>query len=254
MKITKYLAAALLTSTFVSAPMAAIMPVKFEFSQGGFYSYELDQDNNLVQGALTNASITGSFIGKDRNGDGQLYARSELAASLGLGPFGNELIYAEITFNGFGTTAGPQTVVYDATGIDLFGGISDMTSIFSAFMGIAYNLDGGELGDTADEGLSLGLFAPSTNYTIGSLFAPYWNAEEYLGADVTGICDNINLCGLVFEALPAMTASGAELSGPFFLTTETLQMTQVPVPTPTLLGMLLGAFAGLFMLRQVRKA
>jgi hypothetical protein len=40
---------------------------------------------------------------------------------------------------------------------------------------------------------------------------------------------------------------------PFFLSTETLQMTQVPVPAPTLYGLLAGILGGLFMLGKLRK-
>jgi hypothetical protein len=253
MKYSKFLLAAALISASIATANAAIMPVKFEFTQSGFYSYEFDQDDNLLKGVLTNASITGSFVGKDMDGDGQIYARGQLAVDAGYGPFGNELISAEVTFNGFGTSAGPQTVVYDKNGIDGFGGQSDMTSLFSAFMGIAYNLDGGALGDTADEGLSLSLFSPSTNYGVGSAFAAYWDDPDFLKGEVTGLCDTISACGLVFEALPAPTPSGAMAVTPFFLSTETLQMTQVPVPAPTLYGLLAGILGGLFMLGKLRK-
>ncbi|WP_371195711.1 hypothetical protein [Glaciecola sp. SC05] len=254
MKYSKCLLAAALACSCVAASKAAIAPVKFEFTQSGFYSYEFDQNGDLVKGALTNASITGSFTGMDMDGDGQIYARGQVAADFGFGPFGNELIAAEVTFNGFGTTNGPQTIVYDSTGIDAFGGPSDMTSLFSTFMGIAYNLDGGALGDTPDEGLSLGLFAPSTNFTVGSLFATYWDDPDYLKGEVTGVCDGIISCASVFEAVPAPTQSGAAAITPFFLTSETLQMKQIAVPTPALYGLFASIFGGLFMLRQTRKA
>ncbi|MBT1450364.1 hypothetical protein KJ365_05675 [Glaciecola sp. XM2] len=255
MKYSKFLLTVALTSAYIASSHADVVPVKFEFTQSGFYSYEFDQDNNLLQGALTNASITGSFVGKDMDGDGQIYARSLLASQRDPfpGPFGNELIYAEVTFNGFGTTRGPQTVVYDSRGIDDFGGPSDMTSLFSAFMGIAYNLDGGMLGDTADEGLSLSLFAPSTNYSVGSAFADYWANDDFLNSEVTSTCDTVNACGLVFEAVRADTISRAAAITPFFLSTETFQMRQVAVPTPTIFGLFSGVLGGLFMLRKLRK-
>lgn len=255
MKYSKFLLAVALTGACIASSLASVVPVKFEFTQSGFYSYEFDQENNLLQGALTNASITGSFVGKDMDGDGQIYARSFAASQRepSAGPFGNELIYAEVTFNGFGTKSGPQTVVYDSRGIDPSGGPSDMTSFFSAFMGIAYNLDGGVLGDTADEGLSLSLFAPSTNYSVGSAFADYWANSDFLINEVTSTCDTFNACGLVFEAVRANTALGAAAITPFFLSTETLQMRQVAVPAPTIYGLFASIFGGLFMLRSLRK-
>nr|WP_136250825.1 hypothetical protein [Ningiella ruwaisensis] len=254
MKHLKYILAAAFASLYVAASNAAIMPVKFEFSQDGFYSYNFDENGLLVQGELLEASISGFFTGKDLDGDGQLYARSRLASDppLNYGPFGNELITAEVTFSGFGTSAGPQTIVYDKNGTDPFGNPSDMNSLFSAFMGIAYNLDGGPLGDTEDEGVSFSLFAPSTNFTLGSLFSPYWSEPNWLGAANTGVCDGTLFCGAVFEAFPADTPDGARAVAPFYLSTNALQIEQVAVPAPTLFGLLAGVFGGLVLLRQLR--
>ncbi|MEO0423286.1 MAG: hypothetical protein AAF184_13165 [Pseudomonadota bacterium] len=121
--------------------------VTIEYSQGGYSS---------------GGTIEGVLSGTDLDGDGRLYAVSRFISDVFGLPFGNEVDYAEITFTGFNLEA-PVTIVYDKS-------VADMEAFENAFMGFAYNIDGGPIGDQVDEGISLAVFAPSTNWWMGEFF------------------------------------------------------------------------------------
>ncbi|MEM9384779.1 MAG: hypothetical protein AAGA68_06940 [Pseudomonadota bacterium] len=121
--------------------------VTIEYAQGGYPS---------------GGTITGVLSGTDLDGDGRLYAVSRFIADVFGLPFGNEVDYAEITFTGFNLDA-PLTLTYDKS-------VADMEAFENAFMGFAYNIDGGALGDEPDEGISFAVFAPSTNWWMGEFF------------------------------------------------------------------------------------
>lgn len=151
--------------------------VTMEFSQAGF---------------STGGSISGFFRGTDLDGDGRIYAVSRAISNIFGLPFGNELEYAEVTFTGFGDTPGDRTVVYDKS-------VADMESPVNFFMAFAYNLDGGPIGDQPNEGMSLSVFSPSTNYNIGEAFSFVFANEA---SSQIGTCGVAALCGLVISLVP----------------------------------------------------
>ena len=171
-------------------------------------------------------SVTGFFRGTDLDGDGQIYAASPtLNMFLGI-PVGNELDYAEITFNGLGTTLGAQTIIYDRNQADIFNPIN-------TFFGFAYNIGSGIIGDEANEGISFSPFAPSTNYLLGEAFLGLFiNSIAEADRSSFGTCDGINNCGavleLVFDPNNGLTTVSQNLSSSI-----------VNVPEPTALGFLL---------------
>ncbi len=143
-----YLPIAIATCGLLSSLCAlAQETVTIEYSQGGYGS---------------GGTIEGVLSGTDLDGDGRLYAVSRFISDVFGLPFANEVDYAEITFTGFNLEA-PLTIVYDKS-------VADMEAFENAFMGFAYNIDGGVLGDEADEGISLAVFAPSTNWWMGEFF------------------------------------------------------------------------------------
>jgi hypothetical protein len=193
-------------------------PITYSFSQDGFSS---------------GGSISGFFSGRDLDGDGQLYAVSRgISEIFGL-PFGNELDYAEVTFEGFGDIPGESTVVYDKS-------VADMESPLNLFMAFAYNLDGGELGDDPDEGLSLSRFSPSTNYWLGEAFTFVFENES---SELIGACGTAPLCGGVLGLVPDEASPiGAvvvyeDFSGESVAT--------VRVPVPGVLWLMLGGLAAI---------
>lgn len=121
--------------------------------------------------------VDGFVIGEDLDGDGRLYSMAPfIGGALGQEP-GDEVDYVSVTFRNFdGRTF---TNVYDKSeaGIDAEANV---------FMGFAYNLDGGPIGDDADEGVSMGPLAPSTSYFMGPLF----NAASPVGRAEYGPCGN----------------------------------------------------------------
>jgi hypothetical protein len=152
-------------------------PVTLQFSQSGF---------------STGGTISGFFRGRDVDGDGQIYAVSRGISDIFSLPFGNELDYAEVTFSGFGDLPGSSTVVYDRS-------VADMESAAHLFMAFAYNVNGGPLGDEPDEGMSLSVFSPSTNFLIGNAFAFVFANEA---SQPVGTCGVAPQCGLVIALVP----------------------------------------------------
>jgi len=124
-------------------------------------------------------TVTGLLVGEDLNGDGQLYSVAPgLAGGLGIEPGGNEVTYASVRIEGvLGETV---TNVFDAS-------VADIEDNSNFFWGFAYNLDGGPLGDDADEGVSFAPLAPSTSYVLGPLFGPAFSPSV--------IPDPIRVCG-----------------------------------------------------------
>jgi len=124
-------------------------------------------------------TVTGILIGEDLNDDGRLYSVSPpLADALGLESGDSEVIYASVRIEDvLGRTV---TNVFDAS-------VADIDDPSNFFWGFAYNLDGGALGDEADEGVSFAPLAPSTTYVAGPLFAPAFTPSV--------IPDAISTCG-----------------------------------------------------------
>ena len=176
----------ILITLLVAIPSAysAVITVESHFYQGGFSG---------------GGSISGFFRGKDLDGDGQLYAASPFLSSILDIPVGNELEYAELTFNNLGTSLGAQTLVYDKNVADIF----DFSNFF---FGFAYNIGSASFGDEANEGFSFSPFAPSTNYLLGEAFIDLFIgsiAEEDRAS--FGSCNGINNCGAVLEIVPDST-------------------------------------------------
>ncbi|WP_018983183.1 hypothetical protein [Salinimonas chungwhensis] len=226
MKHLKYMLVVLLSSLCLSNSFAA--PITFEFSQTGFSS---------------GGSVHGYFRGTDLDNDGRIYASSLLSEMVTGTPFGNELDYAEVTFTGFGTTQGPQTLIYDKS-------VADMNSFENAFMAIAYNIDGGALGDDANEGLSLSVFSPSTNFWLGNEFVHIFS--QYTAQNV-GICDGLSICGAVLEFIPGPDPINDD---PVLIfqdyTTQSATLTNVPGPSS--IGLFLFAFFALLAVRKIQLA
>jgi len=124
-------------------------------------------------------TVTGLLVGEDLNGDGRLYSVAPgLAGELGIEPGGDEVTYASVRIEGvLGETV---TNVFDAS-------VADIEDNSNFFWGFAYNLDGGPLGDDADEGVSFAPLAPSTSYVVGQLFGPAFSPSV--------IPDPIRVCG-----------------------------------------------------------
>lgn len=184
-------------------------------TQASMISYKFSQD-----GFEGGGSVSGFFRGTDLNNDGRIYAASAtINSALGL-PFGNELDYAEVTFSGFGATPGPSTIIYDKS-------VADMNAFQSTFWAFAYNLDGGELGDEENEGLSFSTFSPSTNLYLGSAFLPVFQNEA---SREVGVCDGVMLCSAILGYEPdADSPIGAVVTYENY-TSEKLRLSQVPVP------------------------
>lgn len=156
-------------------------------AQGQTVTYEFSQT-----GFSTGGSVSGFFRGTDLDGDGRIYAVSRAISDIFGLPFGNELDYAEVTFTGFGDTPGARTVVYDKSA-------ADMESPRNFFMAFAYNLDGGPIGDQPNEGVSLSVFSPSTNYNMGEAFSFVFANES---SSQIGSCGVAASCGLVISLVP----------------------------------------------------
>jgi len=127
-------------------------------------------------------TVTGLLIGEDLNDDGRLYTVAPpLADALGLEGGGSEVTYASVRIEGvLGQTV---TNIFDAS-------VADINDPANFFWGFAYNLDGGELGDEADEGVSFSPLAPSTSYVGGPLFAPAFTPSVV--PDAIDVCGNAN--------------------------------------------------------------
>ena len=170
--VTKYLlsrlaGAALVAGVALPATNALAEQVSIQFSQtypGG-------------------GTVTGLLVGEDLNDDGRLYTVAPpLADALGLEGGGSEVTYASVRIEGvLGQTV---TNVFDAS-------VADINDPANFFWGFAYNLDGGALGDEADEGVSFAPLAPSTSYVGGPLFAPAFTPSV--------IPDTIDICGNASE-------------------------------------------------------
>ncbi len=177
MKAFTHVAAGLLLAGMTQLSWAQPQSITYEFSQTGFN---------------TGGSVSGFFRGTDLDGDGRIYAVSRTISDLFSVPFGNELDYAEVTFTGFGDTPGENTVVFDKS-------VADMESPRNTFMAFAYNLDGGPIGDQSNEGMSLSVFSPSTNYNMGEAFSFIFENEA---SDQIGSCGVAQFCGLVISLVP----------------------------------------------------
>lgn len=156
-------AALLLAGTTLAATNALAEQVSIQFSQtypGG-------------------GTVTGLIVGEDLDGDGRLYSVAPgLAGFLGIEAGGKEVTYASVRIEGvLGQTV---TNVFDAS-------VADIEDDSNFFWGFAYNLDGGPLGDEADEGVSFAPLAPSTSYVAGALFGPAFSPSV--------IPDPISSCG-----------------------------------------------------------
>jgi len=178
-------------------------PITYSFSQTGFSG---------------GGSVSGLFRGTDLDGDGRIYAAGPLFVLQGGLDSGNELDYLEVTIEGFDVTPDPVTQVYDKS-------VADMTEFVNALMGFAYNIDGGPIGDEADEGISFAFFSPSLNYAMGSAFAIAWNPPIH--DEVLNICGMGDICGSVFTAEPANNPSGYIAPDQYY-TSESV--TGVPLP------------------------
>ena len=111
-------------------------------------------------------TVTGLLVGEDIDGDGRLYSVAPgLADEVGVTPGGDEVTYASVTIRG--VLGEPVTNVFDAS-------VADINDSSNFFWGFAYNLDGGPLGDEANEGMSFAPLAPSTSYIAGPLFSGAW--------------------------------------------------------------------------------
>lgn len=211
--------------------------VTFRFSQSGFGS---------------GGSVSGFFRGTDLDGDGRIYAASSAVAQFTGLPFGNELDYAEVTFSGFGDQPGPTTVVYDKS-------VEDMESPRNTFMALAYNIDGGPWGDDPDEGASLAIFSPSTNYNMGQAFRAVFDPSPGTDQPV-GACGSGQACGLVISFVPDDTADiGAVVSFQDFSSTPVTGNVVAPrqaQPVPlspalsALIAAALAAFGALVLRRR----
>lgn len=121
--------------------------------------------------------IDGFVIGEDLDGDGRLYSMASFIGDFLGQPAGDEVDYMIVHFRNFQGRS--FTEVYDKS----VAGIEDDANVF---MGVAYNLDGGPLGDDENEGLSLAPLAPSTSYIMGPLFTP----ASAVGREAYGPCGN----------------------------------------------------------------
>jgi len=155
------------------------------------------------------------FWGRDLDGDGVLYSMSGfLAANIldsngaPLSP-GNELIRIEMSFVNF------LGIPYFQQVFDERETPMDLTPAFSstAFMGFAYNLDGGKFGDDANEGISLGPLAPSVWYAMGPLFGnilfPGQPQLGPCGLGGTSLCAAVTQLGFNETGLAVLTANYA---------------------------------------------
>lgn len=156
-RIRRSLLAACIGAASLAAPHALAETVSIQFSQtypGG-------------------GTITGLLVGEDLDGDGRLYSMNPFLGDTVGQPPGDEVTYASVRIED--VLGQPVNVVFDDSVGD---GIDDSAN---SFFGFAYNLDGGALGDDADEGVSFGPLAPSTSYFAGPLFA---TAAEPLGTSL----------------------------------------------------------------------
>ena len=155
--------AALLAGGILPASNALAEQVSIQFSQ-------------TIPGGGT---VTGILVGEDLNDDGRLYTVAPpLAEFLGLEGGGSEVTYASVRIEGvLGQTV---TNVFDAS-------VADINDPSNFFWGFAYNLDGGELGDEANEGVSFAPLAPSTSYVGGPLFAAAFSPSV--------VPDSVDVCG-----------------------------------------------------------
>ncbi|MEM1144343.1 MAG: hypothetical protein AAGI88_17310 [Pseudomonadota bacterium] len=214
-----------------SGASASMVSVESYFFQDGF---------------VGGGSISGFFRGTDIDGDGQIYtAAIPISIFTGL-PVGNELDYAEITFDGFGTTLGEQTLTYDKSVLSVLD-LADPTNPFSnpfSFFAFAFNIGGSSIGDEENEGFSFSPFAPSTNYLLGNLFEDVF-LTSIAGVDSSsfGSCDGIRSCAAVLELVPDSSAPDGIRTVSQNLSSSTVSVRRVPEP-----GTFALLFASLFCL------
>jgi len=169
-------AAVLLAGTALAATNALAEQVSIQFSQ----SYP------------GGGTVTGLLVGEDLDGDGRLYSVSPaLADALGLEAGGEEVTYASVRIEG--VLGEPVVNVFDAS-------VAPITDESNFFWGFAYNLDGGQLGDEENEGVSFAPLAPSTSYVGGPLFAPAFTPSVI--PDEIGPCGNAD--GFACSALTTL--------------------------------------------------
>lgn len=232
----KHGAVALLLTGMTQLSWGQGQTVTHDFSQTGFSG---------------GGSISGVFRGTDLDGDGRIYAVSRTISDLFEVPFGNELDYAEVTFTGFGDLPGETTVVYDKS-------VADMEDGRNTFMAFAYNLDGGPLGDDADEGISLSVFSPSTNYNAGNAFDFVYSSQT---GTTLGTCGVAEFCGLVISLVPdedspiGASVTFTDFSGsPVTGSTRSTEVRQVPLsPQLSLFIALALAALGIRVLKRQRE-
>jgi len=159
-------------------------PIGYNFSQGGFFFPDYDDDDSDYE--IETISVSGMFWGEDLDGDGTLAYFFDDD-----GEFGSEitgfmlelLVDGEVEFM-----------------IDVFD--PDFAEEIS-FFGLVYDLDGGPLGDGLDEGIGLGLFDFGDDDD-----APPWNFYASGSGPLPGCADEDSddegegaICGLLVDEL-----------------------------------------------------
>ena len=167
-------------------------------------------------------TVTGLLVGEDLDGDGRLYSMNPFVADFLGVPTGDEVTYASVRIDG--VLGEPVVVIFDAGVGD---GINDPSN---AFFGFAYNLDGGALGDDADEGVSFGPLAPSTSYFAGPLFSGAVSPQPLPTPLVPCGQDEIGPCSAIITLNPVDPFPNFELlfdttSSAPIVTTELLRYT-----------------------------
>ncbi len=205
----------LLVSLALSGSAQAVTTYKYKFTQDGYSS---------------GGTVRGVFKGTDLDDDGRIYALSRGVSELFGLPFGNELDYAKVVFEGFADD--PIVLTYNKA-------VADMEDPSNLFMAFAYNADGGSFGDEADEGWSFSFFAPSFNYQLGTAFSFFWNPvplpEPTFVPCGTAAGPDFACAGLV-EYIPDPTSPDGIAPG-FTDFSNALIVGEIPVAAPLFLVM-----------------
>jgi hypothetical protein len=175
-----------------------------------------------ISGFASGGVATGSFAGIDRDGDGRLYSASPLWGFVHGLPFGDEFTRASVSFRGF-DDFDDFTQSWDAS-------VTPIDSLPSSFFGFAYDLDGGDLGDGALEGISFAPFSPSVSLIVGPLFSVgFTEVGEYFDEAFT-VCGTGFACGGVLGLDP--DPDNPRETNRRFAETTTLAMRVREVPEP----------------------
>lgn len=194
-------------SNLSSSPIQVTEELTYEFRQGGFPG---------------GGSVHGILAGRDLDGDGRLYSMASFIGDFLGQPAGDEVTFASVTFENIDQRTWTQ--VWDAS----VTGIQDPPS---SFYGFAYNLDGGELGDEPDEGISFAPFAPSTSYVQGELFGPAISPDPI--PDVVLVTcgqPEVGPCGTVVSLVPGEPFPAVDVT----FATHSAEATRI-APKPMLL-------------------